>query len=172
MCIRDRPIISLISVWIVISGFVTGSKGDVFVVRTSKPVETSEKMGYFDLVTVSSLHILYTADQETEGSQDCHFVPRSPFWRRAVRQRGYDLRLLIFKTANLSLSTINEPSWIYCKWFLRFLSDRDRLCCSPFWKSITASHILAGAWPSRSLGLRYIEPVSYTHLTLPTNREV
>ena len=32
------PIISLISVWIVISGFVTGSRGDVFVVRTSKPV--------------------------------------------------------------------------------------------------------------------------------------
>ena len=35
--------------------------------------------------------------------------------------------------------------WIYCKRFLRFLSDPDRLCCSPFWKSITASHILAGA---------------------------
>ena len=35
----------------------TGSRGDVFVVRTSKLVETSEKMGYFDRVTVS-LHIL------------------------------------------------------------------------------------------------------------------
>ena len=35
--------------------------------------------------------------------------------------------------------------WIYCKRFLRFLSDPDRLCCSPFWKSKTASHILAGA---------------------------
>ena len=34
---------------------VTGSRGDLFVVRTSKP--TSEKMGYFDRVTVS-LHIL------------------------------------------------------------------------------------------------------------------
>ena len=64
------------------------------------PSKTSEKMGYFDRVTVSSLHILYTANQETEGSQDWHFVPRSPFWRRAVRQRGYGLRLLIFKTAN------------------------------------------------------------------------
>ena len=31
--------------------------------------KTSEKMGYFDRVTVS-LHILYTANQETEGSQD------------------------------------------------------------------------------------------------------
>ena len=31
--------------------------------------KTSEKMGYFDRVTVSS-HILYIANQETEGSQD------------------------------------------------------------------------------------------------------
>ena len=29
-----------------------------------------------------------------------HFVPRSPFGRRTVRQRGYGLRLLIFKMAN------------------------------------------------------------------------
>ena len=64
------------------------------------PSKTSEKMGYFDRVTVSSLHILYTADQETEGSQDWDFVPRSPFGRLAVRQRGYGLRFLIFKTAN------------------------------------------------------------------------
>ena len=35
--------------------------------------------------------------------------------------------------------------WIYCKRFLPFLSDPDRLCCLPFWKSITASHLLAGA---------------------------
>ena len=35
----------------------TGSRGDMFVVRTSKPSKTSEKMGYFDGVTVS-LHIL------------------------------------------------------------------------------------------------------------------
>ena len=47
---------------------MTGSRGDVFVVKTSKPVKTSEKMGYFDHVTVS-LHILCTANQETEGSQ-------------------------------------------------------------------------------------------------------
>ena len=59
------------------------------------PSKTSEKMGYFDRVTVS-LHILYTANQETEGSQD----RRSPFGRRAVRLRGYGLRLLIFKMAN------------------------------------------------------------------------
>ena len=64
--------------------------------NTSK---TSEKTGYFARVRVSlvvSLHILYTANQETEGSQD----RRSPFGRRAVRLRGYGLRLLIFKMAN------------------------------------------------------------------------
>ena len=33
------------------------------------PSKTSEKMGYFDRVTVS-LHILYTANQGTDGSQD------------------------------------------------------------------------------------------------------
>ena len=55
-------------------------------------------MGYFDRVTVS-LHILYTANQETEGSQD-RLTVRSPFGRRALRQRGYDLRLFIFKVAN------------------------------------------------------------------------
>ena len=33
------------------------------------PSKTSEKMGYFDRVAVS-LHILSTANQETEGSQD------------------------------------------------------------------------------------------------------
>ena len=33
------------------------------------PSKTSKKIGYFDRVTVSS-HILYTANQETEGSQD------------------------------------------------------------------------------------------------------
>ena len=45
------------------------------------PSKISEKMGHFDCVTIS-LHILYTANQETEGSQ-----------------RGYGLRLLIFKMA-------------------------------------------------------------------------
>ena len=33
------------------------------------PSKTSKKIGYFDRVTVS-LHILLTANQETEGSQD------------------------------------------------------------------------------------------------------
>ena len=37
------------------------------------PSKTSEKMGYFDRVTVS-LHILYAGNQETEGSQDLQFT--------------------------------------------------------------------------------------------------
>ena len=55
---------------LIISSNATGSRGDVFVVRTSKPVEI---MGYFDRVddrVTVSLQILYTANQETEGSQD------------------------------------------------------------------------------------------------------
>ena len=34
--------------------------------------------------------------------------------------------------------------WIYCKGFLCFVTDPHRLCCSVFWKSITASYILVG----------------------------
>ena len=43
------------------------------------PSKTSEKMGYFDRVTVSS-HILYTANQETEGSQDRSLFFSSSVW--------------------------------------------------------------------------------------------
>ena len=45
--------------------------------------------------------------------------------------------------------------WIYCKRFLRFLSGSDRLCCSPFWKSIAASHSLAGDRVTVSLHILY-----------------
>ena len=37
----------------------TGSRGDVFVVRTSKPIENMKKMGYFVRVTVSLVVSLY-----------------------------------------------------------------------------------------------------------------
>ena len=70
-------------------------------------------MGYFDRVddrVTVSLHILHTANQETEG-----FVPRSPFGRRAVRQQGYGLRLLIFKMANnkVDLGQIRSEEIVY-----------------------------------------------------------
>ena len=72
-------------------------------------------MGYFDRVTVS-LHILYTANQETEGSQEC-IVPGWPFGRGAVRQRGYGSRLLIFKIANnkVDLGQIRSEEIVYSR---------------------------------------------------------
>ena len=69
-------------------------------------------MGYFDFVTVS-LHILLTANQETEGLQ----CLRSPFGRRSVLQRGYGLRLLIFKMANnkVDLGQIRGEEIVYSR---------------------------------------------------------
>ena len=77
------------------------------------PSKTSEIMGYFDRVddrVTVSLHILYTANQE-------NFVPRSPFGRRAVRQRGYGLQLLIFKMANnkVDLGQIRSEEIVYSR---------------------------------------------------------
>ena len=69
------------------------------------PSKTSEKMDYFDRGTVS-LHILLTTNQETEG-----------FGRLSVRQRGYDLRLLIFKMANnkVDLGQIRSEEIVYSR---------------------------------------------------------
>ena len=65
------------------------------------PSKTSEKMGYFDRVTVSSLHILYTANQETVRARkigtSCLGRPSGDV---PCASEGYGLRLLIFKTAN------------------------------------------------------------------------
>ena len=67
------------------------------------PSKTSEIMGYFDRfddrVTVS-LHIRYTANQETEGSQD-----------------RLTVRLLIFKMANnkVDLGQIRSEEIVYSR---------------------------------------------------------
>ena len=100
-----------------LNSMAQGPKEMCLSLEHQNPSKTSENMGYFDRVTVSSLHILYTTNQETEGSQDWHFVPRSPFWRRAVRQRGYGLRLLIFKTANnkVDLGQIRSEEIVYSR---------------------------------------------------------
>ena len=66
------------------------------------PSKTSEKMGYFDRVTVS-LHILQTANQETEGSQD---------------RREYGLRLLRIWLAVISkvdVGQIRNEEIVYSK---------------------------------------------------------
>ena len=46
-----------------------------------------------------------------------HFVPRSPFGRRVVRQQGYGLRLLIFKMANniVDLGQIRSEEIVYSR---------------------------------------------------------
>ena len=59
-------------------------------------------MGYFDRVTVS-LHILQTANQETEGSQDRLTVPWSPF----ERQPSVTLRATCRAPARIWLAVID-----------------------------------------------------------------
>ena len=87
----------------------------MFAVRTSKPLKKC------DTVVVSvSLHILYTATKRLRARKIGlqyfvpSFVPQSP-GRRAVRQRGYDLRLLIFKMANnkVDLGQIRSEEIVY-----------------------------------------------------------
>ena len=78
---------------------------------------------------------------------------RSPDWTQGQEEFRVNkwityLRSHLQNVYTCRLARLISPMgslWIYCKRFLRFLSDPDRLCCSPFWKSITASHILAGA---------------------------
>ena len=73
--------------------------------------KTSEKMGYFDCVTVS-LHILYTANEETEGSRDrltASVALRHTFCASA--------RILIFKMANnkVDLGQIRREEIVYSR---------------------------------------------------------
>ena len=73
-----------------------------------------------------------------------HRVQRSFVWINKLLNQSLTLK----NVYTCRLARLISPMgslWIYCKRFLRFLSDPDRLCCSPFWKSITASHSLAGA---------------------------
>ena len=92
------------------------------------PSKASGKMGYFDRVddrVTVSLHILYTANQETESLQDhsCLGHPSgdglwSPFGQHAVRQRGYGLQLLIFKMAinnKVDLGQIGSEEIVYSR---------------------------------------------------------
>ena len=81
----------------------TGSRGDVFVVRISKPVENLWKNRLFWSRYGFVTHSIDRKPRDWGLARSAlfftrHFVPRSPFGRRAVRQRGYGLRLLIFKS--------------------------------------------------------------------------
>ena len=97
------------------------------------PLKISEILGYFDRVPIA-LQFRYTfCIPQTKrlrarkiGLQfTLHFVPRSvprpnarsPFGRSAVRQRGYGLRLLIFKMANnkVNLGQIRSEEIVYSR---------------------------------------------------------
>ena len=75
-----------------------------------KPVRDTNSEPELPVVTVSF-------SQETEGSQ-------SPFRRRAVRQRGYGLWLLIFKMANnkVDLGQIRSEEMVYSRFIKSPLS--------------------------------------------------
>ena len=69
-----------------------------------------------------------------------HKVQRSLVWINEL----LILSLTLKNVYTCRLAWLISPMgslWICCKRFLR----PDRLCCSPFWKSITASYTLASA---------------------------
>ena len=80
------------------------------------PSKTIEKMGYFDRVTVSSLHILYTANQETVRASK---IDTSCLGRPSgdVQCASEDMAcgLVIFKTANnkVDLGQIRSEEIVY-----------------------------------------------------------
>ena len=79
------------------------------------------------------MYVCMYVNQETGGSQDS-IVPGSPFGRGAVRQRGYGLRLLIFKIVNnkVDLGQIRSEEIVYSRFIkiplgqLIVLSDKYR----------------------------------------------
>ena len=75
--------------------------------------KTSEKMGYFDCVTVS-IHILYTANEETEGSQD-RLTASVALWPTFCTSARY--RTEVFKTANnkVDLGQIRSEEIVYSR---------------------------------------------------------
>ena len=73
LCIQEILIVRKLYVQAIhVSGCV-GPEEMCLSLEHQNPSKTSEIMGYFDRVddrVTVSLHILYTANQETEGSQD------------------------------------------------------------------------------------------------------
>ena len=63
----------------------TGSRGDVFVIRTSKPVENLLK-NCVVLIALQFRYTFYTPQTKRLRARTRHLVPRSPFGRRAVLQ--------------------------------------------------------------------------------------
>ena len=95
--------------------------------------------------------ILWISDLSiTSPSADCgHFRKSSDVFGR-LRTSSEEFGLLressemIIRLQKSQHSQDKNLTLISQKKLAGILSDPDRLCCSPFWKSITASHILAG----------------------------
>ena len=93
----------------------TGSRGDVFAVRTSKPLKKCDTFHYsFYIPQLRDWGLARSAYSTSCLNFVPSFEPLSP-GRRAVRQRGYDLRLLIFKMANnkVDLGQIRSEKIVY-----------------------------------------------------------
>ena len=75
----------------------SGSRGDVFAVRTSKPVKNLWKNGLFWSRFSFVTHSIDGKPRDWGIARSADGL-RSPFGRRAVHQRGYGLWLLIFKS--------------------------------------------------------------------------
>ena len=81
----------------------TGSRGDVFVVRTAKPGRRKPLKKWVILIALQFRYTFYRLQTKRLWAPKIglqyplSFLP-CPFWRRGVRQRGYGLRLLIFKS--------------------------------------------------------------------------
>ena len=82
----------------------------------------------------AALQVSRRIEGDSAGRVPFRRCPRSPFGRRAVLQRGYGLRLLIFKTANnkVDLGQIRSEEIVYSRFIkiplgeLIVLSDRYR----------------------------------------------
>ena len=103
--------------------YFTGSRGYVFVVRTSKPVENLWKKGLFWSRYSFVTHSIYRKDW---GLARSAYRIKSFFHsallatvalRAGVRQRGYGLRLLIFKMVNdkVDLGQIRSEEIVYSR---------------------------------------------------------
>ena len=106
-----------------IFSYFTGSRGYVFVVRTSKPVENLWKKGLFWSRYSFVTHSIYRKDW---GLARSAYRIKSFFHsallatvalRAGVRQRGYGLRLLIFKMVNdkVDLGQIRSEEIVYSR---------------------------------------------------------
>ena len=98
--------------------YSTGSRGDLFVVRTSKPVENL-RLSVWEKKARKGKGKAGGGGGGASRSRSAYSVPRASvaLGRRAVRQRAYGLRLLIFKMAKnkVDLGQIRSEEMYYSR---------------------------------------------------------